>query len=145
MDNLASVRKERAENKTLIIRIPKREWNSYKPQAHAYTTRPTVNTKVAPKPDVDAVEGDIGSDKEHTPSGLEDEVAHPPARTKNCNIKLWNFGYGGRDRASKGALQNGITLEMPCLQPTCASCWKWHPRLMRNQGEDDTRPMQREQ
>jgi hypothetical protein len=144
MNPPAPVQMERAK---INIRIQKEVWNSYKPQAHAHTTGSTANTKASLKRDTNVVKGDMGSNKKHRLGGPGNGVAHPHARTKNCNVKLSTFQYGGQARATKGVLKNGITLETPCLQPTCTSCWMWHPHLMGGQDvvDEHDRPMQKDQ
>jgi hypothetical protein len=138
MHDLALVPNERAQNKRLTIRIPRWAWNSYEPQALAHSnkvTRSTTNTKAMHKLDVNTADGEGGRNKKHTLGGsvVEDGVAAPPVYTRHCKAKLWTFHYGGPKRVLKGIQQNCVTFETPCLQSTCANCWKWHAHLMHNQ------------
>ncbi|KAF2683581.1 hypothetical protein K458DRAFT_418565 [Lentithecium fluviatile CBS 122367] len=48
--------------------------------------------------------------------------AHSPSSPKRCNYRPGNgsFRYGAR----------AITYVQPCLQPSCANCRRWYPRLI---------------
>jgi len=114
----------------LKIRIPKSAWNAYEPPPQP---RPklTLRLKVAGQQPIETTEH-TSDEPRHgydTPSPL----AHPT----NCKVKIWQFRYGGPARRTKGKSQNEITLEAPCLQPTCANCSKWYPHLMGDQALPD--------
>jgi hypothetical protein len=117
----------------LKIKIPKRLWNAYQPPSNSpkhaamgRTNIPRLRLKLGvPNESV----------AEHNPSSVHvaDQIREttPSARQPaSCKVKLWAFQYGGPKRVAKGASQNEVTYEQPCLQPTCANCWKWHPQLM---------------
>jgi hypothetical protein len=63
----------------------------------------------------------------------QEKPVPPSPYHRGCKTKLWRFHHGGPKRGVKGAMQNEITYETPCLQSGCANCWKWHPNLMRDQ------------
>lgn len=59
------------------------------------------------------------------------KVRSGSSRPTNCHVRFFRFQYGGPQRQRKGQWQNEITYEQPCLGPTCVSCRKWHPHLLR--------------
>ena len=61
----------------------------------------------------------------------QSEIRSESSRPTNCNVKISRFQHGGPQRQRKGQWQNEITYEQPCLRPTCISCWRWHPHLLR--------------
>lgn len=119
----------------LKIRIPKRAWNAYDPQAELpprRVTRGTTRTASTP------TTGHPLSSKQSKKKKKKNDLSSPstsPVRTsshpRSCKAKLWTFHHGGPKRVTKGVSQNEVTYEEPCLQPTCANCWKWHPHLVR--------------
>lgn len=120
-----------ARPKKLKIRIPKRIWNDRKPSAPMYATKVTklaIRTRPKVKPGRPIPKKDCGKD-----------AALSPTSPKGCKVKLWRFQYGGSKNVVKGALQNEVTLESPCLRATCANCWKWHTHLMYNQEVPEAR------
>ncbi|KAF1837444.1 hypothetical protein BDW02DRAFT_566102 [Decorospora gaudefroyi] len=84
------------------IRIPGHVWNAYQPKS-----APRLKLKLKLK---------------------STEATKEP--TTQCKTKLFRFHPGGPHRQQKGQWQNEITLEQPCLQPTCPTCWKWHPHVL---------------
>lgn len=73
----------------------------------------------------------------------EDRIAAPgpkrsPTQPRQCKVKITRFQYGGPDARVAGKHRNEITLEAPCLRPTCASCWEWHAHLIRSPCVTDT-------
>ncbi|KAF1914675.1 hypothetical protein BDU57DRAFT_428006, partial [Ampelomyces quisqualis] len=108
----------------LKIRIPKRAWNAFQPRTYhtPNCTKSAIKTRSKRK------SGRWAAAKE---GGRVTEVS--PTSPKGCKAKLWRFQYGGAKHVVKGALQNEVRLESPCLRATCASCWKWHTHLMYRQ------------
>jgi hypothetical protein len=121
-----------------MIKIPTRIWNAYQLQNQADRSHFTISASRA-KPNVElSTRKDRGGKIQPTTAGQR------PARPKNCKVKLWSFHHGGPTRVVKGTLSNEITYEVPCLQPTCANCRKWHPRLVHNQDEIEERVAEEE-
>jgi len=111
----------------LKIRIPKKAWNAYEAATQepaSCTTRSTTRSSPKSNP-----EPEKESASEPSPRS---EAAWPTA-TKNCKVKLQNFHFGGPKRVTKGAYQNEVTHDAPCLQPTCINCWTHHRHLMNRQ------------
>jgi hypothetical protein len=116
----------------LKIRIPKKIWNTCEPQKAPRTSRVTKTTSKhkstsrldqrgrkkksseATSKKASEFTGEITKDKQ--------QVSPSPQPTR-CKVKLWRFLYGHPNADS-------ITYETPCLQTTCANCWKWHPHLL---------------
>jgi hypothetical protein len=127
------------------IKIPKWAWNSFEPPHHLPAhgvTRSTASTQMRTKPKTFTVHED--RDKLIQPAFntlLHEEVSLTPfTQHRSCKTKLWAFHHGGPRRGVKGAMQNEITCESPCLQSTCVNCWKWHPHLVRGQYSVDELP-----
>lgn len=110
----------------LQLRFTREIWNAYTP-----TTQAT--TRVPPK-------SKTSQHRKRTPTAIETEdgsVAklklpkRSPAQPKPCKVKITRFQYGGAHARVAGKYRNATTLETPCLQRACESCWDWHARLMR--------------
>jgi hypothetical protein len=65
--------------------------------------------------------------------------AHSPPR--QCKFRFFRFHYGGPKRQKRGECGNEITHEAPCLEISCANCWKWNAHLMCSGREVENRPM----
>jgi hypothetical protein len=108
----------------LKIRIPKKAWNAFEPEipeAASGTERSATCSSPRSNPDTEQ------EPDSEPPPRLDAALPTPP---RNCKVKLKNFHYGGPKRVTKGAFQNEITHDAPCLQPTCTSCWTHHQHLM---------------
>jgi hypothetical protein len=114
----------------LKIRIPKWAWNAYEPPPQT-RSKLTLKLRLATQQPTGTTERTL--DEPHREDGTPAQLRHPT----NCKTKLWKFHYGGPARKTKGQSQHEITRETPCLQPTCANCWKWHPHLMRDESLPD--------
>jgi hypothetical protein len=126
------------QNRVPKIKIPKWAWNSFEPQHHLPTrraTRSTASTQMRTKPKTFTVHKDRDKFTQPTSDRLShEEVSVTPfTQHRSCKTKLWTFHHGGPRRGVKGAMQNEITYEGPCLQYTCANCWNHHPHLVRSQ------------
>ncbi|KAF2827899.1 hypothetical protein CC86DRAFT_261825, partial [Ophiobolus disseminans] len=121
------------QTSTLKIRIPKSAWNAYERPAE-----PTLSKRTRPKLTLK-----LSSSNERPPGTSqhlldahpqEQNTISPPAHSTNCKATLWRFQPGGPIRSRKEKLRTVVTNEAPCLRPTYASCWKWHPHLMCDEG-----------
>jgi hypothetical protein len=118
------------------LTIPRDIWNDYQPQsphdsrAGASQAAPEPAPEPAEEPTEEPTE-ESAEEQDHASQPSEDE--HQPATSRTpraCNVKTTRFQYGGPDARIKGQDANTITLEQPCLRPTCTSCLKWHAHLM---------------
>jgi hypothetical protein len=128
-----------SEQPRLKIRIPKSSWNAYDAQPQLPLRRVTRAATCAFSTSISslAVTGKQGnSEKKNLPSPPTSTV-ETTSRPRSCKVKLWGFHHGGPKRVIKGALQNEVIYETPCLRPICANCWKWHPHLMRERTLSD--------
>jgi hypothetical protein len=133
------------------IKIPRWAWNSFEPQHHLSTrraTRSTASSQMRITPKTFTVHEDRHKITQSTSDTLvhEEESITPPTQQRSCKTRLWAFHHGGPKRGLRGAMQNEITYESPCLQYKCANCWKWQAHLMCGQylagelpGEDATK------
>ena len=124
-----------SDAQNLKIKIPKRLWNAYQPPSNAPKHAATGRTNIPRLRLKLGVPNE--SVAEHNPCSVRvaDQIRGTPPSARqptSCKVKLWAFQYGGPKRVTKGASQNEVTYEQPCLQPTCANCWKWHPQLMQD-------------
>ncbi|KAH7080850.1 hypothetical protein FB567DRAFT_114118 [Paraphoma chrysanthemicola] len=116
---------------SLKIRVPKKSWNAYQAPPEPYQSlaaRPTDTARLIlrlrlPEETLTKMKSSA------TPNSIDESQTEPNERT-SCKVKLWAFHYGGPKRVTKGASQHDVTYETPCLQSTCANCWKWHRHLM---------------
>jgi hypothetical protein len=121
----------------LKIRIPEAAWNAYNPRRQLPPRRvKRAAIRAASSTTSSTAVLDKRGKIEKNPSGPPPSSVETITKARSCKVRLWGFHHGGPKRVIKGALQNEVTYETPCLQPTCANCWKWHPHLMREQ----TRP-----
>lgn len=124
---LPTLTKTREEG--IKLRFAKQIWNDYEPQTQEATT-PSLKLKLNLK---------VAKNRNYQPTPIktEDEpnarvAKRSPTRPKQCRVKVTRFQYGGPDAKVGGQYKNTITLLEPCVQPTCANCWKWHAHLMRS-------------
>lgn len=123
----ANTRSSPNQDAKLTIRIPKDAWNAYEQEAQEPAFRATrSSTRSSPKSNPDT-EQTHGSEPASRPA------AALPTLHRTCKVKLQNFHYGGPKRVTKGAFQNEVTYDAPCLQPTCTNCWTHHRHLMTRQ------------
>jgi hypothetical protein len=120
------------------IKIPRWAWNSFEPRHRLSTrraTRPAASTQMRTTSNPSRVYEDGDKISEHDSDVLAHEVVlvTPSTEQRSCKTKLWAFHHGGPKRGVRGAMQNEITYESPCLQYACANCWKWQPHLMHSQ------------
>lgn len=107
------------------LRFTKDVWNDFHPGTQA-TTTPSSQAKVIRNGKQKL------SDSEPTEHASEASPKRSSPQQKQCKSKVTRFQYGGPDARVAGKHMNDITLEMPCLRSTCASCWDWHAHLMRS-------------
>jgi hypothetical protein len=122
----------------LKIKIPKSAWNAYDPQPQPprRVTRAATRAASRSSPSLPVSDKQSSSRKEDLCDPPTSPVETTP-KPKSCKVKLWGLHHGGPKRLTKGALQNEVIYETPCLQPTCSNCLKWHPHLMREQTMPD--------
>ena len=102
------------------IRVPKDIWNFYDPKAH-------IIERIGPNPT-----RILTPAKKNQIIKASTKPQHrSPQQPSHCKVKLWRFHYGGPKRKTKGKVRNEVAYEQPCLKPTCATCWKWHAHLLR--------------
>jgi hypothetical protein len=116
------------EKTGLKIRIPAHIWNAYQPQSPVtfhipseLTPKPKLKLRIQPTPP-----------PLHRRKSKQRRHLETQRDTICCKVKLFRFHHGGPRRQQKGRWQNRITYEQPCLMTGCASCRKWHPRLVRD-------------
>lgn len=107
------------------LSFPRNIWNDYQPQSPE-GDRAGASQAAVPEP---AQEPAQEQDRASQPTENE---SHPTtSRTpRACNVKTTRFQYGGPNARVKGQDAETITIEQPCLRPTCTSCLKWHAHLM---------------
>lgn len=89
----------------LILIIPKHIWNAYSP-----------------------------SNVQSNQSTTQKRLVRRISTTRDCNMKLYQFHYGGIQRKRTGNRKNEIGYEGPCLKVTCGSCLEWHPEMVWERG-----------
>jgi hypothetical protein len=116
----------------LTIRISKTIWNICESQKNPQTHRITQTTskrKSTSRSDQRRRKKRPGkttireASEFAVESAKERQQVSPSSQPTRCKVKLWRFLYG-QPKA------NSITYETPCLHPTCANCWIWHPHLV---------------
>ncbi|UPX16548.1 uncharacterized protein EKO05_0006942 [Ascochyta rabiei] len=116
---------EELEVEKIWLRFPKDIWNEHRPGTHEANTsnpEPKAVLKRKHKPAVIKTEDDATT-----------QASKPsPRQPRRCKVKVARFQYGGPDARMAGRCKNDITLDAPCLQPTCGNCWKWHAQSMRS-------------
>jgi hypothetical protein len=121
----------------LSLKFRKDVWNSYTPNL--------TSSSLESKTSGSLPEFKAGQKRKRKPPPVKTEDEAPakvPKRSpvrRQCKVKLTRFHYGSPDRREGGKYRDMISLETPCLQPTCASCWTYHAHLMRNICETKTR------
>ncbi|KAF2026249.1 hypothetical protein EK21DRAFT_92583 [Setomelanomma holmii] len=132
MSHRTSWPRRRSHSHNLKIRIPKDIWNACRPRSiSSINTRegrvhaPTLRLKLRlPARHVEPQQ------QSSTHDGVFRQQDPRPTQPASCKVRLWSFHHGGPKRATKGALQNEITYETPCLRRTCTTCQRWHPHLL---------------
>lgn len=70
------------------------------------------------------------SEQRNVPKAAQ-SYSQPCHRTpRRCRVKKGRFQYGGANRATKGRMQNEITISQPCGEPTCIDCKIYNPHLI---------------
>jgi hypothetical protein len=87
-----------------------------------------------------AIQGPDQDKELYAPAKAVSTLSRPP--TRQCKARFFRFHHGGPKRQKRGDRQNEITYEAPCLQLTCANCWKWNPHLMCTDDEGQHRSIQ---
>ncbi|KAH7066598.1 hypothetical protein BKA63DRAFT_425335 [Paraphoma chrysanthemicola] len=117
--------------RNLKIRVPRILWNAYQAPHEPYqslTARQSDTTRLILR--LELPEERLAKLKPSAiPNDIDGSQSESTERT-SCKVKLWAFHHGGRKRVTKGVSQHGVTYETPCLESTCANCWKWHRHLM---------------
>jgi hypothetical protein len=109
------------EKALITLRISKPLWNTCNPQLYRVAT-PQSKTRTKIRSCTKVLKS-IGA-----PAKVVSTPYQPP--TRQCKVRFFRFHHGGPKRQKRGDRQNEITYEAPCLQLTCANCWKWNPHLM---------------
>ena len=117
------------EQESILLRFTKDVWNDYESGRQSNTSSPKskAGKKCKRKAIAIKTEDDVTT--------REPKGSSPVPR--QCKVKITRFQYGGPDARVGGKYRDMITLEAPCLQPTCANCWKWHAHLMRSPLDTD--------
>jgi hypothetical protein len=116
-----------AEKNVIRLRIPKPLWNTCQPQPYQIT-KPQSKFQSKTKRHRRVLKST------HVPT--KTASAFTQSSTRQCKARFFRFHYGGPKRQKRGDRQDEITYEAPCLQFTCANCWKWNPHLMCTDHED---------
>ena len=112
------------ETKTALS-FPRNIWNDYQPQS------PGGNRAGASRAAVPEPAQEPAQEQARASQPTEDENHPTTSRTtRACNVKTTRFQYGGPNARVKGQDAETITIEQPCLRPTCTSCLRWHAHLM---------------
>jgi hypothetical protein len=121
------------EKALITLRISKPLWNTCIPQPYRIT-----------KPQSKARTKARRCGKVLKTIGAPAKAVSTPSQpsTRQCKARFFRFHHGGPKRQKRGDRQNEITYEAPCLQPTCANCWKWNPHLMCTDDEGQCRSIQ---
>ncbi|KAJ8107706.1 hypothetical protein OPT61_g8685 [Boeremia exigua] len=107
----------------LKLKFAKHVWNNYKIETRNKKTpsgRPKAGRKR--KRTSTCIEA-------KNKTSLKVSKRSPPV-PRSCKAKIARFQYGGPDARVGGKYRDMVTLETPCLESTCANCWKWHAHLM---------------
>lgn len=96
--------------KKLVVKFPTEVWNDY------------TSAQQPPSLEKASLDGSVSMGHYRN---TDDQKRNLPNRTR-CKAKLCRFQFGGPGRHSKGKLMNVITLEQPCLEPTCPTCRLHH-------------------
>lgn len=102
-----------------LLKFQKAIWNAYTPPSLSSPSPKTGQKRKRTIPPV-------STDSERASKARTRSPAH-----RQCKVKLTRFYHGGPARLKSGEYQNLITLSTPCLQASCATCWKYHAHLMR--------------
>jgi hypothetical protein len=121
------------EKNIITLRISKPLWNTCNPQLYRIA-KPQSKARIKTRSCTKVLKF-IGA-----PAKAVSTLSRPP--TRQCKARFFRFHHGGPKRQKRGDRQNEITYEAPCLQPTCANCWKWNPHLMCTDDEGQRRSIQ---
>lgn len=118
-----------AEEEIIKLGISKSLWNACKPQCYRISKpQPTCHCKTLRPARVSKARA----------KKVPIPTYSPP---RQCKSRFFRFHYGGPKRQKRGERENDITHEAPCLEISCANCWKWNAHLMSTGREVEDRPM----
>ncbi|KAH8731571.1 hypothetical protein GQ44DRAFT_722533 [Phaeosphaeriaceae sp. PMI808] len=125
------VQMHNAQSHGAKILIPRWAWNSYRLESHVYQSQ-VFKSKIKTQLGASERQVNIAMTRTLDKNGGKKVSTLAPkfASRRHCKVKLWRFQYGGPKQVVRGAMQNEITYETPCLRSTCINCWQWHPHLM---------------
>ncbi|KAF1364532.1 hypothetical protein EJ07DRAFT_151800 [Lizonia empirigonia] len=103
---------DQSGDEKIWLRFAKDIWNECQPEIQAPTIV-TPKLKAVPKRRRKLAAITTG-DRAAAP-GPKRSLTQP----RQCKVKITRFQYGGPDARVAGKLRNEITLEAPCLRPTC--------------------------